>query len=254
MVDIQLIPREEGDQEEAFIQPTPRISQQDAMSCPLQPINESPLKFTPLSKTNNQSTAATAPANTIDYTADDALEYQKRRRKRWLIGYLFAVGVTLSVSTTILLRYNDSYPKVNSSTGVAILDYLDLYRWSNHSFVESKQDKYKYPKNTTRHLQENRHLLGTSSGDPSDYPQLVVAGKITVEGGPCNIAQFNLKTKEWSLTERIQLSLYNSYSGGEVYSLLANHTFLPAKSDTEDSESSSGTIEQHAESTFRRYV
>lgn len=52
----------------------------------------------------------------------------------------------------------------------------------------------------------------------------MIAGKMTVEGAPCNIAQFNMKTQEWSLTERIQLSLYNSYSGGEVYSLLANHT------------------------------
>ena len=55
-------------------------------------------------------------------------------------------------------------------------------------------------------------------------PQLVIAGKMSVEDAPCNIAQFNLKNQEWSLTERIQLSLYNSYSGGEVYSLLANHT------------------------------
>jgi hypothetical protein len=63
----------------------------------------------------------------------------------------------------------------------------------------------------------------TSTGSYKDA-QLVIAGKMTVEDAPCNIAQFNLKTQEWSLTERIQLSLYNSYSGGEVYSLLANHT------------------------------
>lgn len=63
----------------------------------------------------------------------------------------------------------------------------------------------------------------TSSGTYKDA-QLVIAGKMTVEDAPCNIAQYNLKTQEWSLSERIQLSLYNSYSGGEVYSLLANHT------------------------------
>lgn len=60
---------------------------------------------------------------------------------------------------------------------------------------------------------------------PPKDPQLVVAGKLTVADGPCNVAQMNLKTGEWSLQQRIQLSLYNSYSGGEVYSLLANHTF-----------------------------
>jgi len=57
-----------------------------------------------------------------------------------------------------------------------------------------------------------------------DSPKLVIAGKMSVGDGPCNIAQLNLATSEWSLTKRIQLSLYNSYSGGEVYSLLANHT------------------------------
>jgi hypothetical protein len=65
---------------------------------------------------------------------------------------------------------------------------------------------------------------GSNSGGSYKDPQLVIAGKMSVEEAPCNIAQFNLKTQEWSLTERIQLSLYNSYSGGEVYSLLANHT------------------------------
>lgn len=61
---------------------------------------------------------------------------------------------------------------------------------------------------------------------PPKDPQLVVAGKLTVADGPCNVAQMNLKSGEWSLQERIQLSLYNSYSGGEVYSLLANHTIV----------------------------
>ena len=63
-------------------------------------------------------------------------------------------------------------------------------------------------------------------------PTLVIAGKMTVEDGPCNIAQYNLHTNAWSLTERIQLSLYNSYSGGEVYSLLANHTLITPKTRT----------------------
>jgi len=57
-----------------------------------------------------------------------------------------------------------------------------------------------------------------------DSPKLVIAGKMSVGGGVCNIAQLNLATSEWSFTKRIQLSLYNSYSGGEVYSLLVNHT------------------------------
>mmetsp|Transcript_28467 Transcript_28467/g.66806 ORF Transcript_28467/g.66806 Transcript_28467/m.66806 type:complete len:1136 (-) Transcript_28467:28-3435(-) len=64
----------------------------------------------------------------------------------------------------------------------------------------------------------------SSSKRKTNDPQLVVAGKMSVDDALCNIAQYNLRTKEWSLSERIQLSLYNSYSGGQVYSLLANHT------------------------------
>ena len=55
-------------------------------------------------------------------------------------------------------------------------------------------------------------------------PKLVIAGKMSVDDGPCNIAQLNLATNQWNLKARIQLSLYNSYSGGEVYYLLSNHT------------------------------
>jgi hypothetical protein len=77
-----------------------------------------------------------------------------------------------------------------------------------------------------RQQQSIHHLSGDSSSSHAYFsgPQLVIAGKMTVEDGPCNIAQLNLKNNEWSLSERIQLSLYNSYSGGEVYSLLANHS------------------------------
>ncbi len=61
--------------------------------------------------------------------------------------------------------------------------------------------------------------------NPAQSSKLVIAGKMTVLDGFCNIAELSLNSGEWSLKERIQLSLYNSYSGGEVYSLLVNHTF-----------------------------
>jgi len=62
--------------------------------------------------------------------------------------------------------------------------------------------------------------------EPLKDPQLVIAGRMTVKDEPCNIAQLNLKTGKWSLHQRIQLSLYTSYSGGDVYSLLANHSLV----------------------------
>mmetsp|Transcript_25549 Transcript_25549/g.38213 ORF Transcript_25549/g.38213 Transcript_25549/m.38213 type:complete len:1118 (+) Transcript_25549:238-3591(+) len=65
--------------------------------------------------------------------------------------------------------------------------------------------------------------IKSSSKNPRS--KLVIAGKMTVLDGYCNIAELSLDSGEWSLKERIQLSLYDSYSGGEVYSLLVNHTF-----------------------------
>ena len=250
MVDIQLFsPTQEGDQEEALFHSGPRTSQQSPTNFPLVAIKESSLMVIPTSKNITQSTAAT----TINYDSaidDNPLEYQRKRRKRWLIGYLLAVGTTLFASAIFLLQFNANNPTIQGSAGLAVLDYLEIFRWSNHSSAPSHPKTH--PEGTTHQLKDtNRHLLGITE-DPSDFPQLVVAGKMTVEGGPCNIAQFNLKTKEWSLTERIQLSLYNSYSGGEVYSLLANHTFLPSTADDSGDDESSGS--EYSESTFRRCV
>ena len=91
---------------------------------------------------------------------------------------------------------------------------------------------------SSRHRQHRRKLADTAAA-VNHGPSLVIAGKMTVMDGPCNIAQYNLKTDEWSLSERIQLSLYNSYSGGEVYSLLANHTTTSASDVSENDSSSS---------------
>eukprot|EP00934_Nitzschia_sp_Nitz4_P004510 Nitzschia sp. Nitz4//scaffold89_size161592//37776//42145//NITZ4_002367-RA/size161592-processed-gene-0.189-mRNA-1//1//CDS//3329559583//4500//frame0 len=86
--------------------------------------------------------------------------------------------------------------------------------------------------NSNRHLADSSGSTGSSSSAGSYRDaQLVIAGKMAVEDAPCNIAQFNLKTQAWSLQERIQLSLYNSYSGGEVYSLLANQTTLDSQAE-----------------------
>ena len=63
-------------------------------------------------------------------------------------------------------------------------------------------------------FQSNRNNNKKRPPPHYDGPQLVIAGKLMVEGAPCNIAQYNMLTDQWSLSERIQLSLYNSYSGG----------------------------------------
>jgi len=101
--------------------------------------------------------------------------------------------------------------------------YLDLFgRKQEQSLAADSASNSQIPSRAAAKLSPHRHLAQRRTAKTS--PKLVIAGKMSVEDGPCNIAQFNLATNEWSLKARIQLSLYNSYSGGEVYSLLANHT------------------------------
>jgi len=67
----------------------------------------------------------------------------------------------------------------------------------------------------------------------SSRSKLVIAGKLFVEGLKCNIAQLDLASGDWSLSERIQLNLYNSYAGGEVFHLLANHTIYVGNDESQ---------------------
>mmetsp|Transcript_20900 Transcript_20900/g.45358 ORF Transcript_20900/g.45358 Transcript_20900/m.45358 type:complete len:1062 (+) Transcript_20900:258-3443(+) len=114
-----------------------------------------------------------------------------------------------------------------------ITAYLELF----DSLFSYKRDAYRETATTTDGESKRRgsvHRFLADERPRNQGPSLVIAGKMSVEDGPCNIAQYDLKTGEWSLTERIQLSLYNSYSGGEVYSLLANHTVFQPSNDYDD--------------------
>ncbi|GKY91662.1 hypothetical protein MPSEU_000138100 [Mayamaea pseudoterrestris] len=118
----------------------------------------------------------------------------------------------------------------------------------NRLLSSYKTDEYLKPYSKTR-ADKSIQMHSSSSGrrnlvesaTDNHGPSLVIAGKMTVVDAPCNIAQLNLKNNEWSLSERIQLSLYNSYSGGEVYSLLANHTTSSITSVADEEEASSSS-------------
>lgn len=132
----------------------------------------------------------------------------------------------LPIWPSSLLRLFDSFssPSVNTThpSGQSILPLME----NQTSTPSPRKRRALYSKTSSGSSSSSSSSFssGHSSKRNTHEPQLVIAGKMTVDDALCNIAQYNLKTKEWSLTERIQLSLYNSYSGGEVYSLLANHT------------------------------
>jgi hypothetical protein len=132
--------------------------------------------------------------------------------------------------------------------------YLDLFDWrqfeGRHLTQRQSSSSRRRLILDTPSISSSSSSKGVSTSDPSRNfgsngsgrnPTLVIAGKMTVEGGPCNIAQYNMKTGEWDLSDRIQLSLYNSYSGGEVYSLLANHTTTTTSSRSGSSKNHSGS-------------
>jgi len=74
-----------------------------------------------------------------------------------------------------------------------------------------------WKRNNTKSQAASEHSVSQS--------RLVIAGKMIVDGLPCNIAEMDLSSGECNLSEFIQLNLYKSYTGGEVFHLLANHTF-----------------------------
>lgn len=104
-------------------------------------------------------------------------------------------------------------------------------------FSQAKDQGQGQPSNSNSILTNTKSILNPLSASEMNIKmpllkssnhknsKLVIAGKMTVLDTFCNVAELDLKEQEWALQERIQLSLYNSYSGGEVYSLLVNHTF-----------------------------
>ena len=184
-----------------------------------------------------QDSARSLDSNSfIPYSDDEALVNSKRIRhgesrsprflRRALLGGIVGGLLTMCLLGVIYVRnpsvleedfmLSSSYLLRGESPPTGVLSYLKLFAQTPISPIPLRK----------------RKLSESSFRDP----QLVIAGKLSVEYAPCNIAQYNLKSKQWSLTERIQLSLYNSYSGGEVYSLLANHTTQTNRSDRSETE------------------
>lgn len=187
-------------------------------SCIMLPM--SILEYSQLSQDTNSMPHRIRTGTFADTNA--AISWKKRERMivRWLVHaacLLLTVAFMIRIISPKYCGYTPSSCPARSIPTFRrrlprfdISSYFTLY---NHTTTTTTP--------STRHLADAPSFFHTGQ---NNGPILVVAGKMSVEGGPCNIAQLNLATKEWSLNQRIQLSLYNSYSGGEVYSLLSNHT------------------------------
>ena len=127
---------------------------------------------------------------------------------------------------------NYTFPHARHPLRVRTVEAIDGIRKYLDLFVPSSSLT---PEANASSLHSSRRRLVDENSKPRG-PTLVIAGKMSVEDAPCNIAQYDFTEKKWSLTERIQLSLYNSYSGGEVYMLLANHTVNEETSSDDDTQ------------------
>lgn len=192
-------------------------------------------------------------------------EHFKRIRRRKAVSHIVRFGIAGGLvgacfAVCVMWLFGDKVLNAdqNSSFGVSwqplrktpaldgIRPYLDLFmptsliskRYHNETSLAARQRRQR------RLADDNRKHRG---------PTLVIAGKMSVEDAPCNIAQYGFNDKQWSLTERIQLSLYNSYSGGEVYMLLANHTLTDTTGFSSDSDEQKRAIgpRQHSASVSR---
>jgi len=143
-----------------------------------------------------------------------------------------------------LLREKNSGRNLKVSYGDSFADVVDSMKVVYDSSSENNPPSQSSPSSPLS--PSPSQAPEEEAEEPPKDPQLVIAGKMTVEDGACNIAQLNLKTGKWSLRQRIQLSLYNSYSGGEVYSLLANHTLVTNSNAKEYNvgDSSSDNVDQ----------
>lgn len=216
----------------------------DQMNCDFDEMN-SPTRIYPFSMSSlswcQSSLERTSSCTYQDTNADRndiVIDYRRglwRRITKFTVcgGFLGLAGGLAVVSP--VLPQNQMDQNITSSlrstfqlplwTAGGIQAYMELFRENKRRSTRTHSRRY---------LLEDRSIPRGPTG-----PTLVIAGKMSVEDGPCNIAQYDLKTGQWSLTERIQLSLYNSYSGGEVYSLLANHTpYDPSADDEEACENS----------------
>jgi len=147
----------------------------------------------------------------------------KRRRGSWFLSTSFKFSimiVALSTVASVAIHWHSKHGASNATqylrNSLATYSPEFLHRLSFRSLFNTSQelDSVIVPSVSIPGL----HASGKTS-------KLVIAGKMTVGDTFCNIAELGLSEGAWSLKQRIQLSLYNSYSGGEVYYLLVNHTF-----------------------------
>mmetsp|Transcript_4248 Transcript_4248/g.8129 ORF Transcript_4248/g.8129 Transcript_4248/m.8129 type:complete len:1135 (+) Transcript_4248:233-3637(+) len=140
---------------------------------------------------------------------------RQRRNPSFAIFYSSFVAVAAIVIVTIInpRSYHDRF----------VMTQQGPLRSSLPSFSPLSLHRLIFPQTPSMITTDAVGISRLHSSNPNS--KLVIAGKMTVLDTFCNIAEMDISEGGWSVKHRLQLSLYNSYSGGEVYYLLVNHTF-----------------------------
>jgi len=150
----------------------------------------------------------------------------RRRQGSWFLSasIKFSIMIAVSAIAIFVLHSTSKAPGTKKSLRNSLSVYYPeyLHRLIFRSFLDTANEVDSAIDSSGDKL-PTVNFPGLRSSNHNS--RLVIAGKMMVQDTFCNIAELDLSEGEWSLKQRIQLSLYNSYSGGEVYFLLVNHTF-----------------------------
>lgn len=157
--------------------------------------------------------------------SDEFLTRKARRQGSWFLSasIRFSIMIAVSAIAIFVLLSTSKAPGTKKSLRNSLSVYYPeyLHRLIFRSFLDTANEVDAIDSFGDKLSSVNFPGLRSSKHNS----RLVIAGKMMVQDTFCNIGELDLSEGEWSLKQRIQLSLYNSYSGGEVYFLLVNHTF-----------------------------
>jgi len=204
------------------------------------------MKFYGPASTIGRMVADTFPECSLTVELQDATQ-----KKCWFLRFPLTRAILISLQKRQENKSSCTRSKpISTSTAAASLPYLNRQlRWwrskkmNQDTILGGSEERTSYGATLQQRTQQQR----------VPKSKLVIAGQMIIEDIECNIAQLDLLTNAWSKDERIQLSLYNSYSGGEVYSLLANQSYVgPQKYENILGDDASGRFDSSSSSSMPR--
>ena len=204
-------------------------------------LNGNQIKISSVAPSTSSTNVSTILTNRSEHETRRDHGNLRRKQSSKLLSYLIVTILAIVLFKSI--RRGNLLEGSTTSNGESQQSFVSSSTLQDSQRVSSKQNNtsnktiqpsrqnFNFFSKLRSSISDRFRVLGESILLPSDSAsesgrsyKLVVAGKLSIYDSDCNIAQFNLLTRTWNASECVQLNLYNSFSGGDVYSLLANHS------------------------------